>query len=171
MSRIEALEKEIKELEEKTTALKQELKIERQKKEIDYPFNYTEKCYLLSSNSVIVEDWWSSSGNDRNCYKQGNFFKTKEEAQRERDRRELLTRFRQFRNNCNGDWKPDFKDSDSWKHYINFNHQQNMLKIYHCWNLEEFNLFGYFKNESDAARAIEIFGDEIKRLYVEAEYE
>ena len=32
MSRIEELKKEIKELEEKTTALKQELKLERQKK-------------------------------------------------------------------------------------------------------------------------------------------
>ena len=169
MLRIEVLKKEIKELEEKTTALKQELKLERQKKEIDYPFNYKENCYLLSNNGVIVEDWWSNSGNDQRCYRQGNFFKTKKEALREHYRRELLTRFRQFRDKCNGDWKPDFKDSDSWKHYINFNHQQNMLKIYPCWSLEEFNLFGYFKNESDAARAIELFGDEIKRLFVEEE--
>lgn len=44
-----------------------------------------------------------------------------------------------------------------------------MMKIYSCWNLEEFTLFGYFKNESDAARAIEPFGDEIKRLFVEVE--
>ena len=80
MSRIEELKKEIKELEEKTTALKQELKLERQKKEIDYPFNYTEKCYLLSSNSVIVEDWWSHSVDYQRCYRQGNIFKTKEEA-------------------------------------------------------------------------------------------
>lgn len=167
MLRIEVLKKEIKELEEKTTALKQELKLERQKKEIDYPFNYKENCYLLSNNGVIVEDWWSNSGNDQRCYRQGNFFKTKKEALREHYRRELLTRFRQFRDKCNGDWKPDFKDSDSWKHYINFNHQQNMLKIYPCWNLKEFNLFGYFKNESDAARAIELFGDDIKRLWVE----
>ena len=167
MSRIEELKKEIKELEEKTTALKQELKLERQKKEIDYPFNYTENCYLLSSNGVIVEDWWSHSGNDQRCYSQGNFFKTKEEAQRERDRRDLLTRFRQYRDKCNGDWKPDFKDNNSWKHYINFNRQQNMMEIYPCWNLEEFNLFGYFRKESDAERAIELFGDEIKRLYTE----
>ena len=169
MSRIEELKKEIKELEEKTTALKQELKLERQKKEIDYPFNYTEKCYLLSSNGVIVEDWWSHSGNDQMRYRQGNFLKTKEEAQRERDRRDLLTRFRQYRDKCNGDWKPDFKDDNSWKYYISFDHKNNMMKIYSCWNLEEFTLFGYFKNESDAARAIEPFGDEIKRLFVEVE--
>ena len=77
MLRIEVLKKEIKELEEKTTALKQELKLERQKKEIDYPFNYKENCYLLSNNGVIVEDWWSNSGNDQRCYRQGNFLKLK----------------------------------------------------------------------------------------------
>lgn len=166
MSRIEELKNEIKELEEKIKALQEEL-IETQKTDISYPFNYTDKCYLLETNGFITEDWWSNSGNDQRCYRQGNFFETKKEALREHYRRELLTRFRQFRDKCNGDWKPDFKDNNSWKHYINFNHQQNRMKIYPCWNLEEFNLFGYFKNESDAVRAIELFGDEIKRLYVE----
>lgn len=79
MSRVTELENEIKELENKRTELIKELEVEKQKQEIDYPFNYTEKCYLLSNNGVIVEDWWSSSGNDRNCYRQGNFFKTKNE--------------------------------------------------------------------------------------------
>ena len=167
MSRVTELENEIKELENKRTELIKELEVEKQKQDIDYPFNYTENCYLLSNNGVIVEDWWSSSGNDRNRYRQGNFFKTKEEAERERDRRDLLTRFRQYRDKCNGDWKPDFKDDNSWKYYISFDHKNNIMKIYSCWNLEEFTLFGYFKNESDAARAIEPFGDEIKRLFVE----
>lgn len=166
MSRTEELKKEIKELEEKIKSLQQEL-IDTQKIELDYPFNYTDKCYLLETNGFITEDWWSNSGCDQRCYRQGNFFKTKKEALREHYRRELLTRFRQFRDKCNGDWKPDFKDNNLLKHYINFNHQQNMLKVYPCWNLEEFNLFGYFKNESDAERAIELFGDEIKRLFVE----
>ncbi len=169
MSRIEELKKEIKKLEEKTKALQEELKLERQKKEIDYPFNYTEKCYLLTNNGAIVEDWWSSSGNDQSRYRQGNLFKTKKEAIREHYRRELLTQFRQYRDKCNGDWKPDFKDDNSWKYYISFDHKNNMMKIYSCWNLEEFTLFGYFKNESDAARVIELFGDEIKRLFTEEE--
>ena len=43
------------------------------------------------------------------------------------------------------------------------------MKIYPCCNLKEFNLFGYFKNESDAVRAVELFGDEIKRLFMEEE--
>lgn len=166
MSRIEALKKEIKELEEKTTALKQELKLERQKKEIDYPFNYTEKCYLLSSNGVIVEDWWSHSGNDQMRYRQGNFLKTKEEAQRERDRRDLLTRFRQYRDKCNGDWKPFECDH---QFYLSFDTMTNVIHINCVYINKSFALFGYFKKKSDAERAIELFGDEIKRLFVEEE--
>ena len=166
MSRTEELKKEIKELEDKIKSLQQEL-INTQKTEFDYPFNHTDDCYRLEINGCILKDWWSHSGFDQRCYKQGNIFKTQKEALREHCRRELLMRFKQFRDKCKGDWKPDFKDNNLLKHYINFNHQQNRLKIYPCWNLEEFNLFGYFKNESDAERAIELFGDEIKRLFVE----
>lgn len=167
MSRIEALKKEIKELEEKTKALKQELEHEKQKKEIDYPFNYKETCYLLSSNSVIVEDWWSSSGSDRNCYRQGNFFKTKEEAQRERDKRELLTRFRQFRDKRNGDWKPDWNNIHEGRYYIHLYPTKGECSIGQDAFQDSMPQFGRFKNVDDCLRAIELFGDEIIRLFVE----
>ena len=169
MSRIEELEKQITELDERKVALQKELELEKQKTEIDYPFNYRETCYLLSSNSVIVEDWWSSSGSDRNCYKQGNFFKTKEEAQRERDRRDLLTRFRQFRDKCNGDWKPDFEDWEVNKYYLAYSYVSNKSCCFTALCNTDFQPFGYFKNRIDCQRAIELFGDEIKRLYVEEE--
>ena len=167
MSRVEELEKQIQELDERKVALQHELEFEKQKKEFDYPFNYRETCYLLSSNSVIVEDWWSSSGSDRNCYRQGNFFKTKEEAQRERDKRELLTRFRQYRDKCNGDWKPDFEDWEVHKYYLAYSYVSNALCCFATLCHTNFQPFGYFKNRTDVERAIELFGDEIKRLFVE----
>ena len=173
MSIVEDLKQQIEELENKTKELQKKLEIERQKKEIDYPFNYplnySETCYLLRSNSVIVEDWWSSSGNDRNCYKQGNFFKTKEEAQRERDKRELLMRFRQFRDKCNGDWEPDFEDWEVNKYYLAYSYVSNKLCCFTALLNTNFQLFGYFKNKTDCECAIRLFGDEIRRLYVEEE--
>ena len=169
MLRIEVLKKEIKELEEKTTALKQELKLERQKKEIDYPFNYKENCYLLSNNGVIVEDWWSNSGNDQRCYRQGNFFKTKKEALREHYRRELLTRFRQFRDKCNGDWKPKWINNQERKYFMGYLAESEIYVVDYCVQKNVLNLFGYFKNADDCERAIELFGDEIKRLFLEEE--
>lgn len=171
MSRVEDLKQQIEELENKTKELQKKLEIERQKKEIDYPFNYplnySETCYLLRSNSVIVEDWWSSSGNDRNCYKQGNLFKTKEEAQKERDKRELLMRFRQFRDKCNGDWKPEFDDFLQDKYTIRCDYGLKELFLFGEGRVYEFSLFGYFKNGDDCKRAIELFGDEIIRLWAD----
>lgn len=162
MSRVEELEKQIQELQK-------ELEFEKQKTEIEYPFHFKGECWQLRIDGLVSEDWWSNSGYDCNCYQQGNMFTTQQEAIKERDRRILLTRFRHFRDKCNGDWKPDFNDDDSWKYCIAFNHNHNMLKIYSYLNIEEFHLFGYFRKESDAERAIELFGDEIRRLYVEEE--
>ena len=167
MSRIEEIQKQIEELAKKTQELQKELELEKQKTEIEYPFHFKGECWQLRIDGLVKEDWWSTSGYDRNCYQQGNMFTTQQEAIKERERRILLTRFRQFRDKCNGDWKPDFEDDHSWKYYIAWNHKRNVFDIYSCCNREAFSLFGYFKNESDAERAIQLFGDEIKRLWVE----
>lgn len=157
MSRIEELEKQIQ-------ALQQELEFEKQKTEIEYPFHVKGECWQLRIDGLVKEDWWSSSGYDRNCYQQGNMFITQQEAIKERERRILLTRFRQFRDKCNGDWKPDELE---YKYFIAFNMVTNAMNIHWVYVNNKFVLFGYFRKESDAERAIELFGDEIKRLFVE----
>ena len=167
MSRIEELEKQIAELDERKVALQHELEREKQKTEIEYPFEYNESYWLLDSKGEILHSCWYQDNIDTARCEIGNAFFTVEAAQKERDKLSLLTRFRQFRDKSNGDWKPDFNDDDSWKYCIAFNHNHNMLKIYSYLNIEEFHLFGYFRKESDAERAIELFGDEIKRLFVE----
>lgn len=168
MTRIEELEKQITELDERKVALQHELELEKQKTEIEYPpLNLKEKYYFINDEGEVYLSNWCNDGFDKRRCKMSNVFITKEAAEKERDRRALLTRFRQFRDKCNGEWKPDFKDDSSWKNYIGFNHNENKMKVYSYLNLEEFNLFGYFKNESDAERAIELFGDEIKRLWVD----
>ena len=169
MSRIEDIQKQIEKLEKKTQKLQEELEFEKKKTELEYPnLNMTELYWLIDSNGSLCRSCWLKDGFDKQRSKIGNVFHTKEEAEKERDRRILLTRFRQFRDKSNGDWKPDF-DNDVWKTYIAFHHKRNKLEIHSGCNLEEFALFGYFKNESDAERAMDLFGDEIKRLFVEEE--
>ena len=168
MSRIEELEKKIKELEKQTKELQHELEVEKQKTEIEYPpLKISDNYCAIDDEGNVFYTLWSEDDLDKNRRRVGNVFITDEEARRERDRRILLTCFRQFRDKCNGDWKPDFNDDNSWKYCIAFNHNHNMMKIYSYLNIQEFHLFGYFKKESDAERAIELFGDEIKRLYLE----
>ena len=151
---------------DKLKSLYEQLKLETAE-EFEYPFEYNESYWLVDSKGEIVRSWWYQDSIDTTRCEMGNAFFTEEEAQKELEKRILLIRFRQFRDKCNGAWKPDFKNDSSWKIYIGFNHNENKMKVCSYLILEEFNLFGYFKNESDAERAIELFGDEIKRLFVE----
>ena len=160
MSTIAELEKKIQELQEK-------LRVEKQKQEFGYPFCYGDDYWHLNDDGIITAEWWDSEILGCIHYKQGHLFKTKEEAEKERDRRILLTRFRQFRDKCNGDWKPDWKDKSEDKFCILFNHESSELILNWYIYVQPFESFGCFKNSEDAKRAIQLFGDEIKRLYVE----
>ena len=167
MSRIEELENEIKGLENRKIELLKELEVEKQKQEFDYPLECEEKYWYVASVGDVRDNQWTNHNVDRMYYNQGHVFKTQEEAERERDKRTLLTRFRQFRDKCNGDWKADFLKLQEEKYSIQFNYNLGTLTILNSGCIDGFRLFGYFKELKDAERAIELFGDKIKRLFVE----
>jgi len=77
----------------------------------------------------------------------------------------LLTRFRAFRDECNDGWKPDWRKNDA-KYYFYISSTNGEIGINDIYFYETFPLFGYFKNEQDAQRAIDLFGDEIKELFM-----
>lgn len=148
---------------DKLKSLYDKLKLESAE-EFDYPFEEKEKYWKVGEWGEIVDYNWFDNGNHTERYNQGNVFKTKPEAELERDRRALLTRFRQFRDKCNGEWEPE---SEKAKYYICLQYENLRLCISSSMFWDAFNIFGYFKTFDDAERAIELFGDEIKRLYVE----
>lgn len=164
MSRIEEIQKQITELNERKVALQHELEVEKQKTEIEYPFEENDLYWSIDIDGDLCQDQWHCSGFDKNCFKLGNAFKTEQEAIKERDRRILLTRFRQFRDKCNGDFN---LAAPNVKYYILFDNDENEIYITWTYVYNNFNPFGYFKNKTDGERAIELFGDEIKRLWVE----
>ena len=134
------------------------------------------KCSYKDRNEIWVIDSyrdvdsciWFNSPADNARFKFGNTFPTKQEAELEAKRRELLTRFRTFRDECNGNWKPDWDEVDQEKYSIKFENKADFYVVV-CWLMNEFNLFGYFKDNKDAERAIELFGDEIKKLFIDCE--
>ena len=151
---------------DKLKSLYDKLKLESAE-EFDYPFEEKEKYWKVGEWGEIADYNWFDNGNHTERYNQGNVFKTKPEAELERDRRALLTRFRQFRDKCNGDWKPDWKDKVKAKYFIVFNHESSELLLKWYIDVQPFESFGCFKNREDAIRAIQLFGDEIKRLWVD----
>ena len=163
MSTIAELEDKVKELMDEIETLKRENKNE----EFEYPFEENEPYEVIIEDGRIVTSCWTNHNMDCERYEQGNVFKTRDEAIRERDKREILMRFNQFRDKCNGDWKPDWEDKSEDKFFILFNHESSELKSNWCSYSQPFSSFGFFKNIEDANRAIELFGDEIKRLWVD----
>lgn len=159
----------IKELEEKVKELMKEIEtLKRQKaEEFEYPFEAKEEYWSVGIKGGVSNFIWSYHEFDTKKYEQGHVFKTKEEAERERDKRILLMKFRQFRDKHNKDWIPDFSQRLSDKYSIQFDYETSDFGIYNSGAFEGFRLFGYFKNEEDCKRAIELFGDEIIRLWVE----
>lgn len=93
----------------------------------------------------------------------------KKEAETEVKRRNLLTRFRAFRDECNNGWKPDTTDVTHKKYYLSYSETKNGIYFSYIVLGSHFHIFGYFKNAEDAERAIKLFGDEIKELFVECE--
>ena len=162
MSTIAELEDKVKELLDEIETLKRQEEFE-----LEYPFEIGKECWFISSSGSLFRDTWDTALISCDRYSQGHVFKTKEEAERERDKRALLTRFRQFRDKCNGDWKPDFTSLLQGKYSIQFSHAISELVVYNSRDIDGFRLFGFFKELKDAERAIELFGDEIKRLWVE----
>ena len=146
----------------KLEALYKKLKVEMAK-EFDYPFEEREDYWLVDSFGDVYSVPWTNHSFDTSRYSQGNVFKTKAAAERERDRRALLTRFRQFRDKCNGDWIPVERDE---KHYIDML-SNKVFTVATDVSVSSYPTFGYFKTEFDCLHAIDVFGDEIKRLFEE----
>lgn len=134
--------------------------------EMKCPYKDGDEYYFVSANGLAKYDSWDNYDFEKRAFAQGNIFKTQQEAELESKRRNLLTRFRAFRDECNNGWKPDWSNNDT-----KWSISKNEDGLFDTWTkgLDTFAIFGYFKNQSDCERAIELFGDEIKELFVDCE--
>ena len=166
MSIVTRLENEIKGLETRRLELLEQLELEKSKQKIEIPFKPGNEYFVIQKSGHVTSHYWTALPYHSDIFLQGNAFHSKKEAKRECEKRILLTKFRQFRDKCNGDWKPFECDH---QFYLSFDTMTNVIHINCVYINKSFALFGYFKNKPDAERAIELFGDEIKRLWVECE--
>ena len=159
MEKLEKLKKEREELDKRIETLEY---AERMFEEGDGIYHVDE------FGNVNCGEWGNFAWVDC-AFSQGHIFRTKQEAELEAKRRNLLTRFRAFRNECNGDWKADWMNAFECKYFVGIFDSE--LKVYSSIILNNFAILGFFKKQKDAERAIELFGDEIKELFVECEDE
>lgn len=139
----------------------------KDKWEMKPPYKKGDEYWILSSFGSIQKMEWTNNLFDELALMQGNTFPTQEAIELEIKRRNLLTRFKSFRDECNGNWKADFENPTEEKFSICFYYKE--FRVLTAYNANDFAMFGYFKNKKDAQRAIDLFGDEIKELFVEGE--
>lgn len=132
----------------------------------DRMFEEGDKIWFVDQFGTVECRNWGNFAWIDGAYNQGHIFRTKKEAETEAKRRNLLTRFRAFRDECNDRWKPDWNNEDKkW----NIRYMENSFLTELSFESNSFSTFGYFENEEDAQRAIDLFGDEIKELFVDCE--
>lgn len=153
------LEHEIMELE--TILANKKEKLERLK------FIHANRRYYLNWDGSIHEMALTINVTTKESgIKQGNVFKTVEDAEKERDRRALLYEFNQFKNERNDGWTPNWKDFNMSKYFAAAD-SDGYLKSVSMYGTDSFVQFGYFHNYKDCMDAIEKFGDRIKELYID----
>lgn len=134
------------------------------------PYEVGDEYYYIYGDGCVRIESWDNFSTEISRWRSGNTFLTKEAAELEAKRRNLLTRFRAFRDECNGDWKPNWTDDGEPHFYIFYDYEIEKMKTFADCNTDRnFHTFGYFKYDSDCRRAIELFGDEIKELFVDCE--
>lgn len=168
MTKLDTLKKQTADLEAKLKGMKAEIERLENGWEMKCPYKYGDEHYNLQPSGDVFLDHWEGIEADNRYFSQGNVFPTEQAAELESKRRNLLTRFKAFRDECNGDWKINWKDVEQAKYIIKSGNEGD-LYIVTYWTVNEFHLFGYFKDYRDAQRAIELFGDEIKELFVEGD--
>lgn len=157
------LEAKLEETTEKLKSMKAEIDRLENGWEMKCPYNYNDSYYYIAVSGNVSQDCWCDFEGEKESFEAGNIFKTKEAARLESKRRNLLTRFRAFRDECNNGWEPDWSN-----HERKWSISKNEEGPFETWaiGLDIFSLFGYFKNEEDCKKAIDLFGGEIKELFM-----
>ena len=168
MKNLKALKQQTTDMESKLKEMKAEIERMENGWEMKCPYRKGDKYFLIDETGSLIKSRWDGWDMDKDRFSQGNIFPTKQATELESKRRNLLTQFRAFRDECNECWKPDWKDDDDRKHYIFFSPNAG-LQHYSTGICRDFQLFGFFRNKEDVKLAIKLFGDEIKELFVECD--
>nr|DAW10807.1 MAG TPA: protein of unknown function (DUF5320) [Caudoviricetes sp.] len=166
MTNLETLKQQTADMEAKLNEMKAEIKRIENGWEMKCPYKYGDEYFFIDEVGSLIESRWDGLDMDKDRFSQGNIFPTKQATELEAKRRNLLTRFRAFRDECNDGWKPDWNDmyEAKWSAVLS----EGELLALSMYANNSFDTFGHFKNQEDCQRAIELFGEEIIELFVEA---
>lgn len=164
MSNIEDLKRKQKALEYNKKQLEEQL--ENVTSEIERLKN--KRYHLNIAGGVSEIPTFYSESSILAMAKYGNVFFSIEEAEKESEKRRLMYEIEEFRNERNDGWSPNWEHEHEGKYSL-FVERKGVKRVgvFVSYYSNHIPIFGYFKNRSDAQRAVEIFGERILKLYNE----
>ena len=120
-------------------------------------YYYVDETGRIDSLCVYVEDA------QKEVYKRGLAFETREEVEQYDKERILLFKLHKWAEEHNEGWYPNWEVSDD-KFYIYYFRNTESFCVGSDWNCNTFNKLPYFKSEELAREFVEEFGDEIKEV-------
>lgn len=157
--KIEQLEQQIKDLK-----VKLEEKAEKKPYKVELPDDIGNYYFVSESGAItLLKDVFFSVGYEK-VYLRGLAFKSKEEAEQFDKERILINKLKNWAEEHNGGWTPDWSNFNETKRYITCKKEQGEFDINFCRTFRHFIKLPYFKSEEIAEQFIEEFGDEIKEV-------
>ncbi|MEX0083019.1 hypothetical protein AB2T90_11350 [Clostridium butyricum] len=101
---------------------------------------------------------------DKDMMRIGNYFKTKEQAERALFEQNLRSKLRKFAEDNND--KIDWSDDDSWKYCIVYEYNYNKITTCVRYGIADFSQI-YFSSKETVEKAIEQFHDELMKYFTE----
>ena len=160
----EELLNKLKQLEEDFNTQVTDIKkqIEEYDKKVFKPNKLGEEYYSILDNGKIYTHKFLNSNTDKELISFGNYFKTKEEAERKRFEIRLHRQLELFALE-NNETEIDWSDEGGKKYIITYNKDDGIF-IYMVYTLKNFGQV-YFTSKEIAEKALEAFKDDLIRYF------
>lgn len=134
--------------------------------EISYP-KYGEKVCSISRYSNSITEYLFDVNNkvDQNLYKTGQCFGTKKEAEQFLKEQTLIKKIKCWAKEQQGDWQPDWRDSNQRKYYIEIDRSDKNIVCDWSWEYDKLSKLPCFKSQEILKACIDEFGDEILEVF------
>lgn len=143
------------------------LKNDKKEFELTYPRDDSDIYFISNVDAEICfARFYSSNETDRCAFEHGLYFKTKEEAGQRLKERKLLLKLRQWARMKNGKWALDWTNRGNHKFTIYYDGLYDVLSTYPTDVVNNLSILPAFKTRKIAEECIELFGDEIKEVFI-----
>lgn len=154
--------------EEQTEEVQEVTEVTEEKKPyaISYPNDEARVYYPNHFDGQINKSIFNVDSNaDKSLYEKNLMFDTKEEAEQFLKEQTLIKKIKCWAKEQQGDWKPDWEDTNQKKYYTAYDFELEVVHVIHNKYYTVFSKLPYFKSKEIAQACIDEFGDEIVEVF------